>query len=335
VAAGRTGHAIEMGAATVTILALAAVLALLPAAVDRWASPRGASPQALIALAAITLAGITALPVALTLCLSAHGLARRGWLPVPLMMALGLLLLAGAAGRAIAQTVLVRRRWRALAEIARSLNPADAAGDVTVIPVSDPLAFAAGSQTFVSRGLLQRLSPSETRAVIEHEREHAHRHHGRMLMAATALTHASFNLGPARRATRVISRELDVLADRAAAERLGDASAVQSALETVSRGDGLTDRLDPDALARRLDRLGPSPGPPSLLAEKGVRLTTLAVSTGILLTICLAVHAASLWLGVATCTLLVISLWAFIAPVIAPRAASGGATPVKADGPID
>ncbi|WP_249011874.1 M48 family metalloprotease [Conexibacter sp. DBS9H8] len=312
-----------MGAGTLTILALAAVLALLPAAVDRWASRRGASPQALIVLASITLAGIGALPVALIVCLSARGIGRDRPLPGGLVVLLGLVLLAVLAGRATARTVIIRRRWRALAEIAHRLTPTGASSEVAVIPVSDLLAFAAGSQTFVSRGLLERLSPSETLAVIEHEREHADHHHGRLLMAATAITHASFNLAPARRAAQIITRELDVLADRAAAHRLGDASAVQSALETISGAGDPADGTDPATLRRRLDRLGPAPGTSPLRAESGVRLATLAVSTGILITICLSVHTTSLWLGIATCTLLVISLWAFVGPVVGPRARRG------------
>ncbi len=53
-----------MDAGAIAILALAGVLLLLPAPVDRWALRHGASPETLIALATITLTGIAAIPMA-------------------------------------------------------------------------------------------------------------------------------------------------------------------------------------------------------------------------------------------------------------------------------
>ena len=59
-----TGQAAEVDAGAIAILALAGVLLLLPAPVDRWALRHGASPETLIALATITLTGIAAIPMA-------------------------------------------------------------------------------------------------------------------------------------------------------------------------------------------------------------------------------------------------------------------------------
>lgn len=310
------------------IFALAAVLASVPALVDRWALRRGASPEALIALAAVTLAGIAALPVAFVICTG--GLASRdaGRGTPSVAAIIGLMLVAVAAGRTLARTIAIRRRWGALARVAAALEPADQRGGVRVLPVPELLAFTSGTDAFVSQGLIDRLSPAQRRAVIEHEREHARRGHGRLLAAGRALTHGAFGLAPARRASEALDRELDVLADQVAAQRLGDPTAVASALRAVAA------QTPQDASAReqattqrRLKRLDDSPTAGRGVVDGVVRLVTLAVAAGVLTAICASVHTSTVWLGVAACAVLVAGLLAFTRPALgsgrAGRVASG------------
>ena len=316
-----------MDAGAIAILALAGVLVLLPAPLDRWALRRGASPETLIALATITLTGIAAVPVAFLICTS-HPAGGHASSPADSVIAVtGVLLVANAAGRALGRAFAIRRRWRALASIAAALEPTDERADVKLLPVNAPLAFASGTQAFVSQGLVDRLGPAERLAVIEHERQHAQHHHGRLLAAARALTYATFNLAPARRASQVIDRELDVLADQAAAQRLHNPGAVQNALLAITTDATIQLSRDQHTLQRRLGRLDPSRRSQSAIADHAVGLATLAIGTGILLAICLSIHSTSIWLGIAACTLLIAGIYTFTRPVLITARATSPAMP--------
>jgi Zn-dependent protease with chaperone function len=308
-----------MDAASITILALAAILAFLPGLIDRWALQRGASPETLIGLAIVTLAGVAAVPVAFVICASRPAAARGASTATGIVAVAGLLLVAVAAGRTLARAILIRRHWRALAAIAATLSPQDRGSEVSVLPVGELLAFASGSKTFLSQGLVDRLSPAERLAVIEHERAHNRHAHGRLLVAARALTHGAFGLAPARRASAIIDRELDVLADRAAARRLDDPRAVQSALQSIATATAQPGSPTQDIVARRLRDLEPAATPTGRLADGAVRLATVTIGTAVATAICLSIHATSIWLGIGACALLVASLYAFTRPVIAPR----------------
>lgn len=316
-----------MDAASITILALALILSFLPGLIDHWALKHGASPETLIGLAIVTLAGIAAVPVAFLICASRPAAAHGPSTATGIIAVAGLLLVAVAAGRTLARATLIRRHWQALAAIAAALAPADHDTDVSVLPVGELLAFASGTHAFVSQGLVDRLSPAERRAVIEHEREHARHGHGRVLAAASALTHGIFELTPAKRAARIIDRELDVLADRAAARRLDDPRAVQSALHTIATTTTQPNGSDQDTLQRRLRHLEPDASAHSRVVDRTVRLATLAIAAGVLTAICLSIHTTNIWLGVAACSLLVVSLYVFTRPVLAPR---GAVAPVPA-----
>lgn len=309
-----------MDPAAVTILALAGVLTLAPALIDRWALRHGASPETLIGLAIVTLAGIAALPVAFLICVSRTA-DRHGATTVTSILAVsGLLLVAITAGRVLARAIVIRRHWQALASIAATLEPADQSSQVKVLPVSDLLAFASGTQAFVSQGLIDRLNPNERLAVLEHEREHARHGHGRLLAAARALTHGTFDLTPAKRASRIIDRELDVLADQAAARRLGDPRTVRNALQTIATHTSTPPSTpEQDILQRRLRNLEPDASPHSRIVDHAVRVATLTIAAGVLTAICLSIHTTtSLWPGVAACILLVASVYTFTRPVITP-----------------
>jgi Zn-dependent protease with chaperone function len=301
----------------VAILALTGALAVLPTLVDRWALRHGASPEALIALATVTLTGIAAVPVAFVICISGQAMHETTASASGLAAVAGLLLVAIAAGRTLARVITVRRRWKALSRIAETLPPPVESGGVRILPVGELLAFASGTDAFVSQGLLERLTPTERLAVIEHEREHAQRGHGRLLAAARALTHGSFDLPPVRRASATIARELDALADRAAAQRVGDPRAIQTALQTIAtQTPPTTTGHDAARLRQRLQRLDAPTAPQSRIVDDAVRLVTLAIGASVLAAICLSIHTGTIWLGAAACTLLVASLYTFTRPTL-------------------
>jgi hypothetical protein len=232
----------------IAVLALAAALAFIPAAVDRWALRHGASPEALIALAVVTLAGTAAVPVAFVIC--ATGRAFRGHTasPYDLAAVAALLLVAIAAGRTLARVITIRRRWKALTQLVAALQlPAQRSG-VTILPLRE--------------------------------------------------------------------RELDVLADRAAARRVGHPALVQNALLTIAAQTNVQDQA---ALRQRLERLEAPPDSAGRIIEETVRLATLAIGAGLLAAICLSIHTETIWLGIAACTLLLASLYAFTRPALGTR----------------
>ncbi|HLH64869.1 MAG TPA: M48 family metalloprotease [Solirubrobacteraceae bacterium] len=306
------------------IFALAGLLAFLPAVVDRWALRRGASPETLAALAIVTLFGLAAVPVAFTVCTGF--LAAGGDHGAPGAAAvIGLLVVALVAGRTLARVIAIRRRWRALSQVARALELPDPHDGVKVLPVDELLAFVAGSQAFISRGLLNHLDPAQRQAVIAHEREHATRGHARLLGAARALAHGAFGLAPVSKAAAALDRELDALADRAAARRLGDPAVVQAALRSVAAATA-TDPRDAETL-RRIERLARPDPPGRPLIDGAVRLLTLAIATFVLAAICLSIHAGTVLLGAIACALLIASLIMFTRPVLARAPAPPKDTP--------
>jgi hypothetical protein len=297
----------------IAIFALAGVLAFVPAIVDRWALGRGASPETLVALAAVTLAGLAAVPVAFTICTGSVAVtgAPGGTAVV------GLMVVALVAGRTLARAIAIRRRWRALAQLARALELPVTGDGVRILPVGEPLAFVAGSEAFISQGLIEHLTAPLQHAVIAHEREHANRRHARLLGAARALAHGAFGLPPISRAAAALDRELDVLADRAAARDLGDATAVQAALRAVAEATECRSADCDDAVIRqRIERLGIADAPGRSRVDRAVRLLTLLLGAFVLTVICLSVHTNNVWLGVIACAVLIASVLVFTGPVL-------------------
>jgi protein-S-isoprenylcysteine O-methyltransferase Ste14 len=317
-----------VGSGELVIFALAGLLALVPALVDRWALERGASPQALIALAAVTLLGVAAVPVTFAICTGGLAL-QHGDSEAPSVEALaGLLLVAIAAGRTLARVVAIRHRWRTLARTAAALELPEISG-ARILPVGELLAFVSGSEAFVSRGLLERLSPAQRDAVIQHEREHAERGHARLTAAARALAHGTLGIAPARRAAEALDRELDVLADLAAARRLGDARPVQDALRAVAaatRERTVDERSahDGNRAHRRIERLSDAGAPRAHRVDALVRLVTFVIGAFVLASVCLAIHVGSAWLGVLACAALLASLAWFTRPILFHRSTPTG-----------
>jgi hypothetical protein len=293
------------------LLVLGGALLVVPGRVDRWALARGARPKTLAALAAVTLAGLAALPAAIAICASSTD-ARAGHAVARLVAVAALLVVALAAGRAIAHAVLVRRRLRQLRAIADALELPTTEFGVKVLPVPDLLAFAAGTDAFVSQGLLERLPRGERQAVLAHEPEHAAARHGRLLAAAEAVSHAWFGARAARAAEAALHRELDALADDAAARGTGQPDAVRDALiRLADRRHG--DRATVDPRLRRLD----SQRSGQRVADRLVQALTALL---VLAAICVALHAGNQLVGVVACAVAV----AVFAYLTAPALARGG-----------
>jgi hypothetical protein len=311
---------VRINTGVVSIFVLAVVLAFLPPLTDRWALRRGASPEALVALALVTLAGVVAVPVAFVLCTAGAAGSELGHGAPSAVGVAGLLLVAIAAGRTLARAIAIRRRWRSIARLAATLELPTVSGGVRVLPVDELLAFAAGTEAFVSRGLMERLTPAARRAVIEHEREHASRGHTRLVGAGRALAHGSFHLLPARRAVEALDRELDALADRAAARRVRDPRAVRAALHATAAAsaDEMTAH-DEAAIPHRIERLTSCEASRQRLVDGAVRVVTLGLGALVLAVICLSVHTSIVWLGAAACALLTASLVAFARPAFIRR----------------
>jgi hypothetical protein len=293
------------------LIALAAVLLVLPGRVDRWALLRGARPRTLAALAAVTLAGLSALPAAIAVCVSSsdadgdHVVARLAAVP-------GLLLVALAAGRAVAHTVAVRRRWRLLQAAAQALHLPETEHGVKVLPVPELLAFAAGTDAFVSEGLLERLPGPERRAVLAHEHEHTAGRHGRLLTAAGAVRRAWFGAHAARAAEAALHRELDVLADDAAARDVGDSRVLRDALLRLAADH------DDEAVQVRLGRLD-QPTAATGLVEGAVQVITVALALLVLAGVCVALHVGDEVVGVLACALAVAVFAYLTAPALVRR----------------
>jgi hypothetical protein len=300
------------------IFALAGALAVVPALVDRWALPRGAAPESLAALAAITLLGVVAVPLSFAICtgfLAAHDHGADALSAAALS---GLLLVAVLAGRTTARMLHIRRRWSALSRLAAALQPREDPSGVKVLPVGELLAFVSGTEAFISQGLIDRLTPAQSRAVIEHEREHAERKHARLLSAARAVSHGTFGLHPASHAAEVLDRELDALADRAAARRLGDRRAVYEALRTLADATSEDGRVDSPTRAR-IERLSTAESRRRPLIDAAVRFATLALGALLLASICVSIHAALTWLGVTACVLFLAGFVSLARPVLQPQ----------------
>jgi hypothetical protein len=296
------------------ILALAALLAVVPPLVDRWALRRGASPETLAALAATTLLGVAAVPLAFAICTGLWAAHDHGRDNLSAAAIGGLLLIALVAGRTIARMLAIRRRWTELERVAAALQLPEEPGGVTVLPIGESLAFASGTHAFVSQGLIERLTPEQRRAVIEHEREHAARGHGRLLAVACALTHGAFDLHPARHATRALDRELDALADRAAARRVGDPRTVQDTMRAVAATASRECEID-HATGTRIRRLSLD-GKRRPLIDAVVRTITLSLGLLLLASVCVSVHASETWLGVLACVLLLAGFLSLTRPAL-------------------
>lgn len=294
------------------ILALGAVLLMVPSRLDRWALARGASPRALAVLAAVTLTGLAALPIAFVVCTGVVGVSGHSD-RLRVFAVAGLLLVAVAGARAIAHVVQIRRCWSRLAATAAALALPRTQEGLIVLPVPEALAFVAGTEAFVSEGLLERLPVGQSSAVVAHERAHQAARHGRLMSAAAAIRHGLFGVGPARAAERALYRELDALADDAATRATKEPDAVaQALLELSTLGE------KDDDLRTRLARMD-GRDQTSSWADAVARAAAMLLALLVLAVLCVALNAGNLVLGVMACSL-AIAVFIYLArPLVLER----------------
>lgn len=157
-------------------------------------------------------------------------LGAVGWLEVALssVALAGLGLGLHSAARQIADT---RRYLRSMTLTGRSV---DIEGTTClVIARSDVHAFCAGllhPRVYLSRGAVGALSSAELRAVVAHERHHCRRRDPLRLLAVRALADALFFLPTLKRMTVRYTNLMELAADEAAVEALGERSALARAL---------------------------------------------------------------------------------------------------------
>jgi Zn-dependent protease with chaperone function len=171
-----------------------------------------------------------------------------------------LLRLAGVA----ASTARARSRLAEALRAAERLTTAGApARSGYVVAATQPVAYALGGRSggvVVSRGLLAVLDDDERDAVLAHELAHLRlRHHRLLLFAHVVRATLGAAVPAACQAAASLARELEVIADEAAARAVGDRRVVaralaKAALATAGSAPALAFGDDRD-LAYRLDRL--------------------------------------------------------------------------------
>jgi Zn-dependent protease with chaperone function len=189
----------------------------------------------------LALAGMAALPLVALPCLAVVH-------PEDLsaLASLNVVRVAQAAARALSGAYLLRLAWVAActtratrlaattALAAAEPLPSSGGPPVRVVASRRPAAFTLGGRSggvVVSRGLLALFDHDERAAVLAHEQAHLLLRHHRLLRFAQVV---SASLGPvvpaATDAAASLARELEVIADQAAAREVGDPRVVARAL---------------------------------------------------------------------------------------------------------
>ncbi len=102
-------------------------------------------------------------------------------------------------------------------------------------PVAYCLPSFSGSVTVLSRGLVQKLSPDELRAVMAHERAHLDQRHDLLLLAFTSWNDALPWLPTSRLSLAAVQELVEMLADDAALREVQSPTLLR-ALLTVATG---------------------------------------------------------------------------------------------------
>ena len=236
---------------------LAIVAAVLPYVLGPYLLGEG-SPRALIAVslgsmmsmamsAIVVLGAIVdpasvptrALPMLVERCVDAAGqLFRHPVQHWPRIIAA--ILVLGLVARLMwsaVHTVRATRRERAMLA-SLPTRPADEHGLVHVVECDRPLALTVGAllrpRVYISRGLLGRISPVTTAAVLAHERAHARGRHGSLQSLGRTVSHAFSFFPPMRLAADHLILGLELAADERAVEVVGDPILLASALVEVA-----------------------------------------------------------------------------------------------------
>jgi Zn-dependent protease with chaperone function len=219
----------------------------------------------------LALTGMAALPLVVLPCFA---MVRPGDLAA--LASPGLVRVAQAAGHGLTVAYLLRLGWvavstiRARSRLAQALRAAErltvaGAPDWSsyVLAAPQPVAYALGGRAggvVVSRGLLAVLGDDEREAVLAHELAHLRLGHHRVLLLAQVVRAALGAAVPAAvQAAASLARELEVIADEAAALAVGDRRVVARALAKAAlatAGSAPAPAFGGDGeLAYRLDRL--------------------------------------------------------------------------------
>jgi Zn-dependent protease with chaperone function len=221
---------------------------------------------------------------------------------------------AAAAGMLLAGAVVLRASWH----LARGLGRArrdhrahvaflaaagrpDQALDAVIIDADAPAAYClpcGRHRVVITTSALSRLSPSQLRAVLAHERAHLRGHHHLMLAAAAALARAFPVVPLLARAPAELAVLAEISADDHAA-RQHSAADLAAALVTLAGAGNRSTTLaagGPAAIAR-IQRLLAPPPQPGLPA----RIARLAASTAAFL---IPAAIADLPLVVAACDII-------------------------------
>jgi Zn-dependent protease with chaperone function len=250
--------------------------------VSPWVAARlfeGRAPARIVAtFHLLALAGMAALPLVALPCLavirpsdlSALGSHSAIWV---LQMAARVLAIAYLARIAWIAVRISRATSRLAAgtAIAAVQRPAAGGPAIHVVASPRPFAYTLGGRVesvVVSRGLLALLDDGERDAVLAHERAHLRLHHHRLLYVAQVVSTALGAAIPAAcEAAASLARELEVIADQAAANEMGDRRTVARALAKATLATA-TSTPDPSPvlafggeheLVYRLDRLTGDP----------------------------------------------------------------------------
>ena len=191
----------------------------------------------------LALVGMAALPLVVLPCLA---IVRPSDLAV--LVSPSVIHLAQTASRALAGAYLLRLGWFAVAAAratsrlgastalaAAEIPPVSSAAPVTHVLASPrPFAYTLGGRSggvVVSRGLLRLLDEDERDAMLAHELAHLRLRHHRLLGFAQVVTATLGPVVPAvYQAAASLARELEVIADQAAAGEVGDRRVVARAL---------------------------------------------------------------------------------------------------------
>ncbi|MFF5791321.1 M56 family metallopeptidase [Paeniglutamicibacter sp. NPDC012692] len=130
-----------------------------------------------------------------------------------------------------------RARHRHILSLLSEKSPTDPA--TLVLDHETPVAYClpsfSGSVTVLSRGLVQKLSPDELRAVMAHERAHLDQRHDLLLLAFTSWNDALPWLPTSRLALAAVHELVEMLADDAALREVQSPTLLR-ALLTVATG---------------------------------------------------------------------------------------------------
>jgi Zn-dependent protease with chaperone function len=263
-----------MRLASVALVAGPTLLVLL----SPWVAARlfdGRAPARTVAtFHLLALAGMAALPLVALPCLAVIRPAD-----LDTLASLNVIRVAQTAARALAIAYVLRVVWvavgtsRATSRLATTALaaterlPTSGGPLVHVVASRRPIAYSFGGSAggvVVSRGLLALLDDEERDAVLAHELAHLRLRHHRLLRFAQVVSTALGAAVPAAAdAAAFLARELEVIADQAAASQVGDRRIVARALARATLATAratpapipaLAFGGEPD-LAYRLDRL--------------------------------------------------------------------------------